>query len=56
MLEVTGAPCEVGDVATFIGRDHAELLDVTAVAASAELSPYELLVGLRLRAERMYLE
>jgi alanine racemase len=56
MLDVTGRRCEVGDVATFIGRDGDELLDVSTVAAMAELSPYELLVGLRLRADRVYLE
>ena len=56
MLDVTGAPCEVGDVATFLGRDGGDLLDVTSVAATADLSPYELLVGLRLRAERTYIE
>lgn len=54
MLDVTGAECEVGDVATLIGRDGSELLDVNEVARTAELSPYELLVGLRLRAERVY--
>lgn len=56
MLDVTGHDCEVGDVATFIGRDGDDLLDVSTVASMADLSPYELLVGLRLRAERVYVE
>jgi alanine racemase len=53
MLDVTDVPCAVGDVATFIGSE-AEGLDVASVARAAELSPYELLVGLRLRAGRRY--
>jgi alanine racemase len=56
MLDVTDVPCEVGDVATLIGRDGDALLDVASVAASADgLSPYELLTGLRQRLPRRYL-
>jgi alanine racemase len=54
MLDVTGAECTVGDVATFLGRDGAELLDVNELARVATRSPYELLVGLGLRADRVY--
>jgi alanine racemase len=54
MLDVTGTSCEVGDTATFLGRDGEALLDISDVAASAGLSPYEMLVGLRLRAKRIY--
>lgn len=54
MLDVTDLPCAVGDVATLIGDDGDELLDVNAVARLAEMSPYELLVGLRLRVPRRY--
>lgn len=53
MLDVTDVPCAVGDVATFIGGE-AEGLDVASVARRAEVSPYELLAGLRLRARRRY--
>jgi alanine racemase len=56
MLDVTGVRCEIGDVATFLGRDGHDLLDVNEVARQADLSPYELLVGLRLRAPRVYAE
>ena len=56
MLDVTGAACEVGDVATFLGRDGDELLDVNADARTAEVSPYELLTGLRLRLPRIHRE
>ncbi len=54
MLDVTGVECVVGDVATLIGGDGDELLDMNSVARRAELSPYELLVGLRLRVPRRY--
>lgn len=54
MLDVTDVPCSVGDAVTLIGRDGEALLDVNEVAAMAGLSPYEVLVGLRLRAPRVY--
>jgi alanine racemase len=52
MVDVTDAPCALGDVATVIGTDPA--LDVAAVARTAEMSPYELLTGLRSRIPRVY--
>jgi alanine racemase len=54
MLDVTDAPCELGDVATLIGRDGEELLEVEAVACAGDLSPYELLTGLHSRLERVF--
>lgn len=54
MLDVTDVACAVGDVATAIGRDGPELLELDEVARTADMSPYELLTGLRLRAERLY--
>ncbi|MBX6333136.1 MAG: alanine racemase [Gemmatimonadaceae bacterium] len=54
MIDVTGVPCDVGDIVTLIGRDGSELLDVETVARLADLSPYELLTGLRPRLERHY--
>lgn len=58
MLDVStlAAGCAIGDVATFIGRDHEQSLTTDAVAQSVGLSPYELLVGLRLRVPRHYYE
>lgn len=58
MLDVTalGDRCVVGDVATFIGRDGDDCLWTDDVAARADISPYELLVGLKLRAPRRYFE
>jgi alanine racemase len=56
MLDVTGLACDVGDVATLVGRDGGRLLDVESVARAADVSPYELLTGLRLRMPRVYVE
>lgn len=56
MLDVTDLDCGVGDVATFLGRQGQAELTLGDVAASGDLSPYELLVGLKLRAPRVYLE
>jgi alanine racemase len=56
MLDVTDIPCEIGDVATLIGRDGPELLTVDDVASTASLLSYELLVGLKLRVPCVYLD
>jgi alanine racemase len=56
MIDVTDVPCEVGDTATLIGRDGSMLLDVGGVAQVGDLSPYELLTGLRSRIHRRYVE
>jgi alanine racemase len=56
MVDVTGMDCEMGDVATLIGRDGAQLLDLVSVAGRAGLSPYEVLTGLRGRLARVYRE
>jgi alanine racemase len=54
MLDVTDVSCQVGDVATLIGRDGDDALDVGEVARTGEISPYELLTGLRARLPRVY--
>ncbi|HKV51650.1 MAG TPA: alanine racemase [Gemmatimonadaceae bacterium] len=54
MVDVTQAPCEVGDVVTLIGRDGDELRDVASVARDGDLSPYEMLTGLASRLPRKY--
>lgn len=56
MLDVTDTGAEVGDVVTLIGDGGAAAvpIDVAAVAALAEMSPYELLTGLRGRLSRIY--
>jgi alanine racemase len=56
MIDVTDVPCDVGDVATLIGRDVDDVLTVDDVAATAEVLSYELLVGLKLRAPRVYVD
>lgn len=54
-LDVTGVECAIGDVVTLIGADGAHTLTTDSVAEQGELSPYELLVGLRLRLRRVYM-
>ena len=54
MVDVTKIDCDVGDVATLIGRDGRELLTITDVAGAGGISPYELLTGLRSRLPRRY--
>ncbi|WP_309670961.1 alanine racemase [Gemmatimonas sp.] len=49
MVDVTDVPCAVGDVATLIGSDGTATVSAEQVAELADLSPYELLVGLALR-------
>ena len=56
MLDVTGVPCALGDVATLVGCDGGGELTVEEVARTADLSPYELLTGLRPRLARVYRE
>jgi alanine racemase len=54
MIDVTDVPCEVGDVVTLLGRDGDEEIAIEAMGLASDLSPYELLTGLRLRLARTY--
>jgi alanine racemase len=54
MVDVTDVACEIGDVATLIGRDGDDAIDVVEVATTGDLSPYEVLTGLRSRLPRRY--
>jgi alanine racemase len=54
MIDVTTVRCEVGDIATLVGRAGDTVLTVERVADDAGMSPYELLTGLRSRLERVY--
>lgn len=56
MFDVTGTRCELGDVVTVLGCDGTRCITTDDVAARGSLSPYELLVGLRLRLPRVYLD
>ena len=54
MVDVTDIPCEVGDVVTLLGRDGDLVRDVESVARDADLSPYEVLTGLKSRLPRRF--
>ena len=56
MVDVTDVPCAIGDTATLVGSAHGALVSVADAAAWAEMSPYELLTGLRARMPRLHLE
>jgi alanine racemase len=55
MIDVTDVQCEIGDVATLIGSDGDDHIDVAEIAAMGDLSPYEVLTGLRGRLPRRYI-
>ena len=54
MFDVTGTGAALGDLVTLLGEDGGEVITVADVAAAADISPYEILTGLRLRLPRRY--
>ena len=54
MLDVTDVGAKIGDVATLIGTDGDERIDVAELAERANASPYEILTGLHARLPRVY--
>jgi alanine racemase len=54
MFDVTETDAALGDVVTLLGREGGDVITVGALAAAAELSPYEVLTGLKLRLPRRY--
>jgi alanine racemase len=56
MVDVTDAATETGDTVTLIGDSVSggPPIDVATVAGNADMSPYELLTGLRGRLDRIY--
>lgn len=54
MFDVTGTDAALGDVVTLLGRDGAELITIAELAERSELSPYEVLTGLRERLPRHF--
>ena len=54
MLDVTDAQCALGDIATLVGGKRGDGLSLEEVARTADMSPYELLTGLRNRIARVY--
>ena len=56
MFDVSDTEAATGDRVTLLGRDRDDVITVGELAAMAELSPYELLTGLKLRLPRRYHE
>ncbi|MEO7995990.1 MAG: alanine racemase, partial [Gemmatimonadaceae bacterium] len=56
MVDVSDVPCEIGDTASLMGGTHSNALSLDEVAAFGGLSPYEMLVGLKLRLPRTFLD
>jgi alanine racemase len=54
MLDVTDTDAALGDVVTLLGRDGEDIVTVGDLAALGDLSPYELLTGLRTRLPRQH--
>ena len=54
MFDVTDTDAAIGDLVTLLGRDGADLITVAELAERSDLSPYELLTGLRERLPRRY--
>jgi alanine racemase len=54
MIDVTGLSVAVGDVATLIGTEGGERIDIETLADEAGASPYELLTALHARLPRTY--
>jgi alanine racemase len=53
MLDVTDTQAALGDVVTLLGRDGDDVITVGELAELGDLSPYELLTGLRSRLPRI---
>lgn len=54
MLDVTDVDAGIGDVATLVGSDGGEQIDVAMLAEIAGASPYEILTGFHARLLRHY--
>jgi alanine racemase len=54
MFDVTDTDAALGDAVTLLGREGDDLITVSELATAAELSPYEILIGLQLRLPRRY--
>jgi len=55
MVDVTGIPCSVGDVATIFGRDGDEYISLDEVAEKAGTISYEITCALNERVPRVYI-
>jgi len=54
MFDVTGTDAALGDVVTLLGRDGGDVITIAELGERSELSPYEILTGLRERLPRRY--
>ncbi len=54
MFDVTGTNAALGDLVTLLGEDAGDVITVGELARSSDISPYEILTGLRLRLPRRY--
>lgn len=54
MFDVTGTDAALGDMVTLLGRDGGDLITVAELGERSDLSPYEILTGLRARLPRQY--
>ena len=54
MLDVTDTNAGLGDLVTLLGEDGGDVITVSELATLSDVSPYEILTGLRLRLPRRY--
>jgi alanine racemase len=54
MFDVTATDAGLGDAVTLLGRSGSAVITVAELSGMAEISPYELLTGLKLRLPRRY--
>lgn len=54
MFDVTGTDAALGDLVTLLGEDAGDVITVGELAQASDISPYEILTGLRLRLPRRY--
>ena len=54
MFDVTGTDAALGDLVTLLGEDAGDVITVGELARASDISPYEILTGLRLRLPRRY--
>jgi alanine racemase len=56
MLDVTDTNAGLGDLVTLLGEDGGDVITVSELASVSDVSPYEILTGLKLRLPRRYRE
>jgi len=56
MLDVTDTDAALGDLVTLLGSDGGDAITVAELGTLSDVSPYEILTGLRLRLPRRYRE